>query len=286
MSSRPIARLFAPPFNRERMNDYLIEPATLETRLADPDVQIVDVCKAEQYAQAHVPGAAHVDYARLVFSRPPVAGLLPDATYMSALFSSLGLRSDACVVAYDDEGGGHAARLLWSLAAYGHRRYALLNGGLHAWANERHPLQREPVVPEPSQYRVSVNGQVVAERHYIEAHLNDGGVRLLDCRSLKEYSGEDKRAARAGHIPGAVNMDWTEAMDTTRNLRLKPRDALLARLEELGVTPEREIITYCQTHHRSAHTWLALKALGFERVRGYPGSWSDWGNQTDTPVEN
>ncbi|MGH8501085.1 MAG: sulfurtransferase [Gammaproteobacteria bacterium] len=271
------------------MNDFrtefLIEPAALEARLADPDLQIVDVCKAEQYAQAHIPDAVHVHYAQLVFSRPPVAGLLPDAAYMSALFSSLGLRPEARIVAYDDEGGGHAARLLWSLAAYGHRRYALLNGGLHAWANEGHPLQREPVIPKVSDYRASGSGQVVAERDYIEAHLRDNDKRLLDSRTPKEYAGEDKRAARAGHIPGAVNMDWTQTMDTRRNLRLKPPEALLARFKELGVTPEREIITYCQTHHRSAHTWLVLKALGFERVRGYPGSWSDWGNQPDTPVE-
>lgn len=267
------------------LNDYLLEPETLEAQLDDPELQIVDVCKTEQYAQAHIPGAVHVDYARLVFARPPVAGLLPDAVYMNQLLSSLGLRPGARIVTYDDEGGGHAARLLWSLAAYGHGRYTLLNGGLHAWANEGHPLQREPVRPLESFYETRYNGEVVADREYIEARLHDDGTRLLDCRTPKEYAGEDKRAARAGHIPGAVNMDWTEAMDTGRNLRLKPRQALLARLHESGVTKEREIITYCQTHHRSAHTWLVLKALGFEHVRGYPGSWSDWGNQPDTPVE-
>ncbi len=270
----------------EFSTDYLIEPAALAVGLTDTDLRVVDVCKTEQYAQAHIPGAVHVDYARLVFSRRPVAGLLPDVGYLQQLFSSLGLTREARVVAYDDEGGGHAARLLWNLAACGHQRYALLNGGLHAWANEGYPLQREPVTPEASNYRVSTNCEIVADRAYIEARLRDEGTRLLDCRSFKEYAGEDKRAARAGHIPGAVNLDWTEAMDMTRNLRLQPPEALRGRLAELGITPEREIITYCQTHHRSAHTWLVLKALGFERVRGYPGSWSDWGNQPDTPVES
>jgi len=202
------------------------------------------------------------------------------------LFSSLGLTREARIVAYDDEGGGHAARLLWSLAACGHQRYALLNGGLHAWANEGHPVQRESVTLAASDYSVSTNGEVVADRAYIEARLRDEGTRLLDCRSSREYTGADKRAARASHIPGAVNLDWTETMDMNRNLRLQPPETLRGRLAELGITPEREIITYCQTHHRSAHTWLVLKALGFERVRGYPGSWSDWGNQPDTPVEN
>jgi len=184
--------------------DYLIEPAALEARLADTDLRVVDVCKAEQYAQAHIPGAVHVDYDRLVFSRPPVAGLLPDAAYMRQLFSSLGLTREARIVAYDDEGGGHAARLLWSLAACGHQRYALLNGGLHAWANEGHPLQREPVIPDASDYSVSTNGELVADRAYIEARLHDEGTRLLDCRSVKEYTGEDKRAARAARLSSPV----------------------------------------------------------------------------------
>jgi thiosulfate/3-mercaptopyruvate sulfurtransferase len=263
----------------------LFEPLELEARLADSNLQVVDVCKAEQYARGHIPGAVHLDYSRLVLSQPPVMGLLPSADYMSGLFSSLGLRSEAYTVAYDDEGGGHAARLLWSLAAYGHKRYALLNGGLRAWANEDHPLDSTPVAPEPSDYRVSYNPDIVAERDYIAARLHDASTRLLDCRSPKEYSGEEKRAARVGHIPGAVNMEWTEAMDLTRNLRLKAPEALLARLTAADVTPDREVITYCHSHHRSAHTWLVLKSLGFKRVRGYPGSWSEWGNLPDMPVE-
>jgi thiosulfate/3-mercaptopyruvate sulfurtransferase len=263
----------------------LLQPAELEPRLVDANLQLVDLCKAEQYARGHIPGALHLDYSRLVLSQPPMTGLLPSADYMSNLFSSLGLKNLAYIVAYDDEGGGRAARLLWTLAAYGHKRYALLNGGLHAWANEGHPLVDTPLLAKPSNYSGTCILEVVADRDYITARLHDSGIRLLDCRSPKEYRGEEKRAARAGHIPGAVNMDWTETLDVTRNLRLKPPEALRARLEAIDVTPDREIITYCQSHHRSAHTWFTLKALGFERVRGYPGSWSEWGNAPDTPVE-
>jgi thiosulfate/3-mercaptopyruvate sulfurtransferase len=246
---------------------------------------VVDLCGAEQYARGHVPGAVHLDYPRLLLSRPPVTGLLPSADYMRGLFSSLGLRPDACIVAYDDEGGGHAARLLWSLAAYGHQRFALLNGGLHAWANEGYPLDDTPVIPEASDYPVTFNPEVIAEREYIMSRLGSANTTLLDCRSPKEYNGEKKRARRTGHIPGAVNVEWTETIDASRNLRLKSREALLQRLKAAGITPDREVITYCHTHHRSAHTWLVLKHLGFERARGYPGSWSEWGNLSDTPVE-
>ena len=82
-----------------------------------------------------------------------------------------------------------------------------------------------------------------------------------------------------------MNLDWTETMDRQRNLRLKPAAELLARLEALGVTPDKQVVTYCQTHHRSSHSYVMLKALGFSRVKGYPGSWSEWGNLADTPIE-
>ncbi len=111
------------------------------------------------------------------------------------------------------------------------------------------------------------------------------GVVILDTRSPAEFSGIDRRAARGGHIPGAVNMDWSVALDRERNLRLKPAVELRGILDNLGITPDKEVITHCQTHHRSSHTYLMLKALGYPRTRGYPGSWSEWGNDLELPTE-
>ena len=104
-------------------------------------------------------------------------------------------------------------------------------------------------------------------------------------RSPAEFTGARKFADRAGHIPGAAHLEWTDMMDKQRNLRLLPDDQLRAMLAERGVTPDKEIITYCQTHHRSAYSYVVLKHLGYENVRGYPGSWSDWGNNPALPVE-
>lgn len=263
----------------------IVEPAQLAQHLDDDRILIVDLSKPEVYAQSHIPGAVHLDYAQIVTAQPPVMGLLPSDERLAETLSSIGLTRDHHVVAYDDEGGGRASRLLWTLDVIGHPQASLLNGGLHAWAAERLPLTDRRVTPARSRYAVTHNGQALADRAYVLAHLKDDTVALLDARSRAEYTGQKALAARGGHIPGAVSFDWLDAIDQTRALRLKPAAALQQLLRERGLTPDREIITYCHTHHRSALSYIMLKSLGYDRIKGYPGSWSDWGNSPDTPVE-
>lgn len=263
----------------------VVEPAELEKHLGAENLLIVDLCRPETYAQAHVPGAVHLDYAQIVAARPPAMGMLPDAAPLSDVLSSIGMTPDRHVVAYDDEGGGRASRLLWTLDALGHSRYSLLNGGLHTWLNDRHGVSNEPVKKVRSDYTVKFDNKVVADKNYIMKHLRDAGVIIVDTRTPAEYRGETRRAERTGHIPGAVNFDWMNSIDQARSVRLKPADELKRVLTGLGVTPDKEVITYCQTHHRSAHTYIVLKSLGYPRVRGYPGSWSEWGNSPETPIE-
>ncbi|MFN2349948.1 MAG: sulfurtransferase [Thioalkalivibrio sp.] len=140
-------------------------------------------------------------------------------------------------------------------------------------------------LPEASKGAWQYTREDVVDRDWILAHLGDPALCLVDTRSTGEYQGTDLQAARGGHIPGAVHYDWTRAMDTHRNLRLCPEDSLREELSGLGITPDKEVVVYCQAHHRSAHTWLMLKHLGFEKVRGYPGAWSDWGNAQEVPEE-
>jgi len=266
----------------------VIEAEQLQPLLGTPGLLIIDLCKPGTYARAHVPGAIHMDYARVVMVQKPMMGLLPDVDALSQLFSIIGLTPDTQIVAYDDEGGGRAARLLWTLDAIGHRQLSLLNGGLHAWANEGHPLEATPAIPQPSEYHASFNNtgnNPVAQRNEILDGLNDSNRVLLDSRSPEEYRGEKKLAARPGRIPGAVNLDWFNVMDKTNNTRLKPETELRDLLTTRGVTPDKTVIVYCQTHHRSALTYWVLKLLGYPDIKGYPGSWSDWGNREDTPVE-
>jgi thiosulfate/3-mercaptopyruvate sulfurtransferase len=263
----------------------IIEPEILESSLAYDNLLIVDLSKADTYRKMHIPGAVHLEYPRILGAEKPGMGLLPDDATLARVLSSIGIDEHTHVVACDDEGGGRASRLLWTLEVAGHSRYSLLNGGLHAWANEGHPLDDAAVTPGAKTFSVRHNNAACADTAYIIEHLGNPDCCLLDVRSPDEFNGVKRFADRAGHIPGAVNMEWTSAMDPGRNLRLKQAHELTDQLAAIGVTPDREVIVYCQTHHRSAHTYIMLKSLGFERVKGYPGSWSVWGNSMELPVE-
>lgn len=267
------------------MLPLIIEPDELEKNLGKENIAVVDLSKADVYTQAHIPGALHLDYPQILLKKPPVMGLIPDEESFGRVLSELGINEGSHVIAYDDEGGGKASRLLWTLYVYGHKNISLLNGGLHAWMNEGHPSDQNPVQIKKSDYMPKQGAEGAADKNYILSKLKDKDSVLLDARSLDEFTGAKKFAEKAGHIPGAVHLEWTAAMDQTRNLRLKSREELASMLSERGIVPEKEIIVYCQTHHRSAHTFIMLKSLGYENVRGYAGSWSDWGNSPDTPVE-
>ena len=264
----------------------IIEPKDLEPELGSENLLLVDLSQPQTYVQYHLPGAVYLEYAWLVHIEQPRMGLLPDVAQLSNVLSALGLTPDTHVVAYDDEGGGRACRFLWTLDVVGHKNFSLLNGGLHAWANEGHKVTSEIFYPIKGHYKASIQTGPLADRQYILDHLHKENVAILDTRSPQEYAGTKVFAQRGGHIPGAVNIEWTEAMDKSRNMRLKHEKELRELLETQGITPDKEIITHCQTHHRSAHTYIMLKSLGYEKIKGYPGSWSDWGNDESTPIEN
>lgn len=265
----------------------IVEPEQLAEHLDAAELLIVDVpLKAESYAEGHVPGAVFLDHRRLLRGDGDVPNDVPDEQALSALFSSLGLTRDTHVVAYDDEGGGWAGRLLWTLELIGHTRYSYLNGGIHAWRAASLPQSSEDHSPQPSDYQAEIlNPQAMIEREELVERLGEKGLAIWDARSSEEYRGEKGQNRHLGHIPGAVNMEWTEAMDRERHLRIRDYAELVTELEAQGMTPDMEVITHCQSHHRSGFTWLVGKALGFDRIRGYAGSWQEWGNRDDTPIE-
>ncbi len=269
---------------------HLLEPEQLLPLLGDPRLLIVDLSKQAVHQEAHLPGAVFVPFQALVHGQAPATGHLPDATRLNELLTWLGLHPELHVVAYDDEGGGWAGRFLWTLEIAGHQRWSYLNGGLVAWMQAGLPT--ESTLNAPRSHAPGSQDYAWDHRHVavlddlLEAlEREDTDLVVWDARSPEEYHGLRQFAQRSGHIPGAINYEWTRAMDRNRGLRLRPLEELRAELAALGIRADKDIVTHCHTHHRSGLTWLIGRLLGFPRLRAYAGSWSEWGNHRHTPID-
>ncbi len=261
----------------------VIEPSDLLPRLESPELILVDLTSPARYAEGHLPGARFVDPKRTQLGQPPAPGLMPAKADLEALFGELGHRKDAVYVVYDDEGGGWAGRFIWLLDVIGHDKYHYIDGGLPAWLADGMPMSIQVPAAVGAPVSLTLHDEPTATREYLQSRLGAADLAIWDARGPLEYSGEKVLAAKGGHIPGAVNFEWTAGMDQARQLRI--RSDMPQILENLGITKDKELITHCQTHHRSGFTYLVAKALGYPRVKGYAGSWGEWGNHPDTPVE-
>ncbi|MEF3192817.1 MAG: sulfurtransferase [Halothiobacillaceae bacterium] len=262
----------------------LIEANELKTLLGRDDILLVDMTALEQYRCGHLPGAIHLDFIDITAERPPASGLLPTPEHFNACMRALGLREGMHLIAYDECGGLKACRLLWTLHTFGFTAVSLLNGGLEAWQAEGLPLETGEVVPAPSSIELRYTGAGVRTAEEILQRLGRPDVVLLDARSAGEFLGHDIRSVRGGHIPGAVHFEWSRALDPLSHHRFRSPNILRDELAALGITPDKEVIAYCQTHRRSCVSWFTLRLLGFPQAYGYPGAWSDWGNRPELPV--
>ena len=231
-----------------------------------------------------MPGAVWLPAQALVFGIPPTPGKLPPAEQVARVFAWLGIGPESHVVAYDDEGGGWAGRFLWALECAGLRHYSLLDGGIHAWRDAGLPLQTDETRHPVSLHAWPWDGHAAVDLDWLRTHLDNPELVIWDARSVEEYQGTRISARRNGHLPGAVNYEWTRAMDRQRALRLRDPDTVRQELANLGIHTGADIITHCHSHHRSGFTWILGRSLGFPRMRAYPGAWSEWGNHPETAI--
>src|SRR5687767_12828494 len=199
------------------------------------------------------------------------------------VFAVHGVQQSTPVVVYDEQTGMRAARAFWFLEYFGHPGVRVLDGGFDAWTRAGYDVTRDAAPPPKSEWTGTAQRHTLATYRDVREAIGRPDAVILDTRSDAEYSGAVARARRGGAIPGAVHIEWTRNLEPSGELK---NAAELQRMyDEAGVTPEREVITYCQGGYRAAHSYLALRLLGYPRVRVYLGSWKEWGDRAELPVE-
>lgn len=262
----------------------LITPGELDQELqsAQPPL-LLDLRPAEEFAAGHLAGAFHLDLWGVSLIDTSEAPLRAFMWMVGHLFSLRGVTPDRPVVVYEGKSAMRAARAFWLLEYLGHPNVRVLDGGVSAWTRAGLPLTTEASAPVASKWHGEPHPDALATWSDVKDRLGKMETAIIDTRSDEEYYSEQVRAKRGGAIPGAVHLEWTKnlAPDGT----YKSASDLKAMYEALGVTPDREVVTYCQGGYRAAHTYLALRLAGFPRVRTYTGSWKEWGDREDLPIE-
>lgn len=278
------------------MRDYahpemLVETDWVAAHLDDDGVRLAEVdVDTFSYDEGHIPGAVGWNWSTQLCDTHRRDILSKEA--LEALMSAAGITPDTTVVLYGDNNNWFAAWALWQMKIYGHADVRLMNGGRHKWLAEGRVLTDEATAAPATTYRAGAeDSSLRAMQAEVLEQVRAGSLHLVDVRSPAEFSGEilappglPETCQRGGHVPGAANIPWGQVCDADGTF--KSFDALKALYAEQGVTGEKPITAYCRIGERSSHTWFALKyLLGYDDVRNYDGSWTEWGNLVGAPIE-
>ena len=263
----------------------LIEAEDLVPFLGHEKLRIVDLSRNSVYEQLHLPHALQLKPSMLLRQDEDTSGLLPEPEALQDLIQYLSISPEHHVVAYDEEGGAWAGRLIWNLHCLGFENTSLLNGGIHAWLAAGFPTtsEVEPLAPVSMLVPVAEQNQYRIQYDELLEKCQNQSVQLWDCRTTDEYTGLRLAARRGGHIPGALHFEWSTALNRENHLKLHPLERTRQRLEQLGFNLNEPVVVYCQSHHRSGLAYILGRLLGW-KIQAYDGAWSEWGNRPDSPI--
>ena len=256
----------------------LISASELNSILDDPNVILADTRSFKEYSEGHITGAVHLDLFAFHWIDTTKQGIENFNNQAQNLLSILGVTPKKKVIFYDSVSGMLAARGVWMLMYFSHQNVSMLDGGITKWQKENFPLETKPNAFKPSKFSGKINSEIISGFEYVQENLDN--VKILDARSTGEYDGSTIRAAQSGHVPNAINIDWNQNISDDGTFK---NDEELSKMYDYP--KNTEIVTYCQGAYRAANTFLVLKKLGFTNVRVYLGSWGEWGNKLELPVE-
>jgi len=274
--------------------DVLVSTQWVSDHLNDPSIRLVESNEDTLlYASGHIPSAVHVDWTRDLndqLKRDYIS-----RTGFEELMSRIGVTSETTVIFYGDKNNWWACYAFWVFQLYGHQNARVMDGGRVKWEKEGRILTREVPTYHPTDYEAPERDDVHIRAFREQVlHQVNASLPLVDVRSPEEYSGErlhmpnypNEGALRGGHIPGAKNVPWARAVNPEDGTFKSASDLKRIYIEEKGLKPADDIIAYCRIGERSSHTWFVLTyLLGFKNVRNYDGSWTEWGNLVNVPIE-
>lgn len=278
------------------MHSLLVQPETVMAMLSnrqggseaharpEQDSMLIDLRGEAEYKEGHIPGAINFPINRVQDPSSERGALLPVETLYEH-FTQAGIGTERPLILYDGSGLVPSAKLFWILEMLGRSKVGILNGGFVAWTKAGLATETTPRTAPPVPFIGRPTESTLAQKHQVLAAIGRDDVAIVDARTADEYAGLLPTAARNGHIPGARNINWETHIHDLFDPTLKPIETLRSLYHAHSVTPDKEVIVYCRSGARSSHSYFVLRLLGYEHVRNYSGSWLEWGNDPDTPIE-